>query len=75
MKLLDATQGFDKPLTQERLSEILEKTQKGAGDVTDWLIWFLGCFSRAIERSEELNVRRKLSTDCWMKGRRDLWEV
>ncbi len=32
--------------------EILEKCQKGGSDITDWLVWFLGCFSRAIERSE-----------------------
>lgn len=34
--------------------EILEKTQKGSGDVTDWLMWFLGCFARAIEKSEDI---------------------
>ncbi|MCK7512666.1 MAG: hypothetical protein MZV70_57260 [Desulfobacterales bacterium] len=32
--------------------EILEKCQKGGSDITEWLGWFLGCFSRAIERSE-----------------------
>jgi len=32
--------------------EILEKCQKGGSDITDWIVWFLGCFSRAIERSE-----------------------
>lgn len=39
---------------REGYYDILEKTQKGSGDVTDWLIWFLGCFARAIEKSEDI---------------------
>ncbi len=30
----------------------LERTQEGDGDVTSWLVWFLGCFARAVARSE-----------------------
>jgi Fic family protein len=33
--------------------EILAKTQKGVGEVTGWLVWFLGCLERSIQRSEE----------------------
>lgn len=33
---------------------VLEKTQKGSCDVTEWLLWFLGCFSRAILRSDDI---------------------
>ena len=32
--------------------DILEKTQKGDLDVTDWLVWFLDCLDGAISRSE-----------------------
>lgn len=32
---------------------VLERCQKGDGDITEWLSWFLGCFSRAIEGSEK----------------------
>jgi len=32
--------------------EILEKTQKGSGDITGWVAWFLSCLDRAIRRSE-----------------------
>jgi Fic family protein len=32
--------------------DILEKTQKGDLDVTDWLVWFLDCLDGAITRSE-----------------------
>jgi len=31
--------------------DILETCQKGTTDITQWLIWFLGCFSRAVQRS------------------------
>lgn len=31
----------------------LEQTQKGGLDVTDWLVWFLGCLLRAIEGAQE----------------------
>lgn len=32
--------------------DILERTQKGDLDITAWLLWFLGCFSRAIQGAE-----------------------
>jgi Fic family protein len=35
---------------------ILESTQKGGMDVTAWLIWFLDCLARAIDRANELTV-------------------
>lgn len=31
--------------------EILEKTQKGELDITDWLLWFCDCLSAAVNRS------------------------
>jgi len=33
--------------------EILERTQKGTLDITDWLEWFLACFSRATANAQE----------------------
>ncbi len=33
---------------------VLEHCQKGKGDITEWLVWFLGCFGRAIRHSEEI---------------------
>jgi len=32
--------------------DILERTQKGDGEIGEWIIWFLDCLSRAIRRSE-----------------------
>jgi Fic family protein len=41
--------------------DALERTQKGGIEVTGWLAWFLGCFSRAIDGAEHAcaNVLRK----------------
>ncbi len=49
----------------------LERSQKGALDVTDWLVWFLNCFSRAIDGSEAAcaNVLRK--ADFWQRYARE----
>jgi Fic family protein len=43
-------------IREERRSyyEILENTQKGGMDVTDWLTWFLACLGRAIEKANTL---------------------
>ncbi len=32
--------------------DILEKTQKGTMDITEWMEWFLGCLGRAIEGAQ-----------------------
>jgi len=32
---------------------VLERTQKGDLDVTDWLVWFFDCLDRSLNRAEE----------------------
>jgi len=32
--------------------DVLERTQKGSGDITEWIAWFLKCLDRAIRRSD-----------------------
>ena len=51
--------------------DMLERSQKGALDVTDWLVWFLDCFSRAIDGAEAAcaNVLRK--GDFWQRYARE----
>jgi len=41
--------------------KVLERVNKGDGDITEWLKWFLDCMSRAILRSNKLlsNVMQK----------------
>lgn len=31
--------------------DILERTQRGDGDITEWLLWFLHCFENALEHT------------------------
>ncbi len=51
--------------------DMLERSQKGALDVTDWLAWFLDCFSRALDGAEVAcaNVLRK--ADFWQRYARE----
>jgi Fic family protein len=37
---------------RKKYYEMLERTQKGALDVSDWLEWFLGCLLRAMQDAE-----------------------
>jgi Fic family protein len=34
--------------------DILEKTQRGDGDITSWLIWFLSCLEKALANTEKV---------------------
>src|SRR5713101_9611956 len=41
---------------RRRYYEILESTQKGDLDVTEWLVWFLDCLGRAIAKAKNLTA-------------------
>jgi Fic family protein len=51
--------------------ETLEHTQKGDVDVTDWLAWFLGCFSRAIGSAETAGGAVLRKADFWQRYARE----
>jgi Fic family protein len=53
-------------LQRNQYYEILERTQKGTLDITEWMQWFLACLDRAILGSE------KTLADVFRKAR--LWE-
>ncbi len=40
---------------REGYYDVLEKTQAGSLDITEWLTWFLGCLDRAIEQSSRIS--------------------
>ncbi len=46
---------------RESYYSVLERSNKGDGDITEWILWFLNCMSKAILRSNELltNVMQK----------------
>ena len=43
--------------------EVLERTQTGSLDITEWLLWYLDCYARAIEEA------RSVLTDVLHAGR------
>jgi Fic family protein len=45
--------------------DALERAQKGGVDVTDWLLWFLGCFSRAIAGADAAGAHLLRKADFW----------
>ncbi len=53
--------------------EILERTQKDGLDVTDWLVWFLGCLSRAIDGSEATCANILQKADFWQRYAREVF--
>jgi Fic family protein len=47
---------------------ILESTQKGTLDITDWLVWFLNCLDRAIEATDETLAEVMKKAKFWEKN-------
>jgi hypothetical protein len=45
----------------------LEQTQKGDLDITERLLWFVGCFSRAIDAAEEAGRGVLCKADFWQR--------
>lgn len=52
---------------REEYYKILERTQKSCGDVTEWLIWLLGCFERAIVAAEDTLTNILLKEKFWKR--------
>lgn len=49
--------------------EILERTQRGNLDITEWLLWFFDCMENAITRATETIARTLQKTAYWDKFR------
>jgi Fic family protein len=47
--------------------DMLERTQKGDVDVTAWLVWFLSCFSRAIDGAVTATTSVLGKADFWQR--------
>lgn len=46
---------------------ILEKTQRGNGDITEWLAWFIACLEKAMNRSQEIINRTLTKARFWQR--------
>lgn len=49
--------------------DILEKTQKGDGDCTEWLVWFIGCLERSITSACLIIENILAKAEFWKKHR------
>lgn len=56
-------------ILQKEYYDILEHTQRGDGEITEWIMWFLDCFEQALDSTESIvsSVIRK--ADFWEKYR------
>jgi len=59
--------GMSSQILEERKGyyEVLEKTQAGSLDITEWLEWFLGCLDRAIEQSNQITSSALEKESFW----------
>jgi len=46
---------------------VLEKCQKGSLDITEWLLWFLRCYLRAIQASQGIIIKSLQKASFWQK--------
>lgn len=54
---------------------ILESTQKGGMDVTEWLVWFLDCLTRTIDKANDLTAGVLSKEAFWRRLREKSIEV
>lgn len=60
---------FSSQIMEERNEyyDILEKCSKGKNDLTAWLLWFLGCADRAMQKSERIIGNVLAKADFWQR--------
>lgn len=56
-------------LERKSYYEILEKTQKGTLDITEWMIWFLDCLHRALLASDDVVEKVLQKHHFWNKNK------
>ncbi len=54
-------------IERKQYYEILEKTQKGSLDITDWIKWFLSCLINAIKSTDTILEKVLFKADFWNK--------
>ena len=54
-------------IERKQYYEILEKTQKGNLDITDWIKWFLSCLINAIKSTDTILEKVLFKADFWHK--------
>jgi len=46
---------------------LLERTQRGSLDITDWLVWFLNCLRRALHQTEQQLAQVLTKAQVWSR--------
>ena len=54
---------------QKEYYEVLERTQRGNGDITEWLIWFLRCLEHALDATSETLTKVMRKAEFWERHR------
>ena len=54
-------------IERKQYYEMLEKSQKGDLDITDWIIWFLSCLINALKATESVLTRVLFKAKFWQK--------
>lgn len=54
-------------LKRKQYYEVLEKTQKGNLELTDWIVWFLNCLINALKATDSILTRVLFKADFWQK--------
>lgn len=52
-------------IERKQYYEILEKTQKGNSEITNWILWFLECLKNSFESTSELLSKILLKAEFW----------
>ncbi|MBN1416382.1 MAG: Fic family protein [Bacteroidales bacterium] len=52
-------------IERKQYYEILEKTQKGNLDITEWMKWFLSCLKNALKSTDTILSRVLFKADFW----------
>ncbi len=52
--------------------EILEKTQKGNLDITEWIKWFLNCLINSLKSTDTVLIRVHFKADFWTRHSKTL---
>lgn len=52
-------------IQRKQYYEILEKTQKGNSEITDWILWFLECLRNSFESTTELLSKILIKAEFW----------
>ncbi|WP_010179675.1 Fic family protein [Aquimarina agarilytica] len=52
-------------IERKQYYQILEKTQKGNSEITDWILWFLECLKNSFKSTSELLSRILLKAEFW----------